>query len=218
MALLENSMGSFPGALRLGLTGTVLGLVLVAIAVDCAMAQAPQEPPDVTALPGNREEPPSIDPLFESRRQSEAAKQSLANGQTSFHINPCAGGERTCDDQLGQIGRDLYTRLRKCWQPKPGTAVATAFWFGEETAAERHAAPARGDISIRFQLTRDGHVAGSPWSTALATSDALSAEVIDALRRCQPYEVPSDRFETWRDALMRIQIRAAGDKTAFHKF
>lgn len=190
---------------------------------NSAVAQLPEvvQPPVTVAPPRTaplkRDEPPGIDELYDSKGQSEAAKQALHDGQASFQLNPCAG-EKPCADPLGHAGQRLYLKLRNCWQPKPGTAVATAFWFGEETAAERHAAPAPGDVSVRFQMTRDGHLAGSPWSTALATPDAVSAEVIEALRRCQPYEMPSDRFEIWKDALLRIQTRAPGDKTAFHKF
>jgi len=217
----DRSMERLFAALRLELICATVGLVASMIAADGAAAQAPTEPPATVALPRSTEkppEPPNIDQLFDSSQQRELMKKTLTKGQTSFHISNCAGGDKACNDQLGHYGRYLYTRLRGCWQPRAGTAVAAAFWFGKETAADRHDAPAPGDVSIRFQLTRDGHVAGTPWSTALATSDAISAEVIDALRRCQPYETPSDRFETWKDALMRIQIRAPGDKTAFHKF
>jgi len=87
----------------------------------------------------------------------------------------------------------LYGQLQACWAPPIGVAEA------KEPV-----------VVIRFALNRDGTLSGEPsvvnkGSTPLFQAAAESA--MQAVRRCQPFRLPTSKYEAWREVEVNFDAR-----------
>ncbi|MGN6103429.1 MAG: hypothetical protein ACTHOR_20010, partial [Devosia sp.] len=73
----------------------------------------------------------------------------------------------------------LSRQIARCWNPPPGTS---------------------GSVTVRFDLTQDGHVAGAPRVLGLASVGVAKAAQ-HAITFCQPYKLPPERFSDWQHAV-----------------
>lgn len=87
---------------------------------------------------------------------------------------------------LGEIDA-FRAQMRKCWNPPSGAANAEALV-----------------VLVRLSLTPDGHIRAGPVVVNRAHLDnryfrAAAESVLRAIRRCQPYTMPVEKYESWRD-------------------
>jgi colicin import membrane protein len=76
----------------------------------------------------------------------------------------------------------LSAQIARCWNPPPGTT---------------------GSITVRFDLTQDGHVAGKPKANGLAAKGFADA-AIHAVTFCEPYRLPPERYSDWQHAKVTL--------------
>ncbi len=76
----------------------------------------------------------------------------------------------------------LIGGVQKCWNP-PATST--------------------GKVMVSFKLDRSGHVIGTPQTSGVQVSgekaDLLAAAARRAVLRCQPYELPAEKYEVWSE-------------------
>ncbi len=83
-------------------------------------------------------------------------------------------------------------QVQKCWSPPTGGIKA------EELI-----------VSLRIALNKDGTVQGAPKvvgkSVYRNTFEKIATEsAIRAVIRCQPYRLPIDKYERWRDTTLNF--------------
>jgi outer membrane biosynthesis protein TonB len=84
----------------------------------------------------------------------------------------------------------LRARIAQCWSPPPGG-------LGAEQIV----------IKLRLKLNEDGTLVGYP---TVANSDsspffqAAADSAVRAVYRCQPYELPSEKYALWRDMILNF--------------
>ena len=87
----------------------------------------------------------------------------------------------------------LRSQISRCWNPPIGVADADNLI-----------------IRLRLQLNRDGTLSGPP-RLANSSPDLLfriaAESAIRAVRRCQPYEMPPEKYGLWRDVNVTFDPR-----------
>ena len=84
----------------------------------------------------------------------------------------------------GDLSSLLSQQISRCWHPAPG---------------------ASGAVTVRFELDRDGKLVGMPRITGLASS-GFAAGALNAVKLCQPYRLPPERFSDWQHAVVKLSI------------
>jgi len=105
---------------------------------------------------------------------------------------------RGLDDVISRSERDALNQLIKScmrdnWNPLVGTQEA------EELV-----------VRIKFSLKRDGTLRGTPKianPSSNATFQAAADRAMRAIRLCQPFELPADKYNVWRDIILNFNPR-----------
>lgn len=87
----------------------------------------------------------------------------------------------------------LRARIAQCWSPPPGGLGADAII-----------------VKLRLQLNEDGSLVGSPSIANSGSSPFFQAAADSAVRavfQCQPYALPSEKYEVWRDMILTFDPR-----------
>jgi|GEM_PF-6489022 len=80
------------------------------------------------------------------------------------------------------IAQLLGAAVARCWNPPSGAV---------------------GSVVVHVELSRDGHVVGTPIANGLANAGVAKAAV-RAVEFCQPYHLPTERFSDWQHASVRL--------------
>lgn len=86
-------------------------------------------------------------------------------------------------EEASRIGSLLIPQISKCWNPPAGNAVSTV-----------------SRVSVKF--SRAGEVEGMPKIVDHKSSGAeraMDEAAIRAIRRCAPYALPAESYQTWRE-------------------
>ena len=113
---------------------------------------------------------------------------------------PGDDGSPTIGDVVSQIGADaqltldeedaLRQQIQKCWNPPVGVAGAEKLL-----------------IQLRIGLNQDGSVQSNPRllnSVSHPSFQIAADSAIRAVLRCAPYDMPAEKYETWRDIKMNF--------------
>ena len=87
----------------------------------------------------------------------------------------------------------LRAQIQRCWNPPLGAIEAESL-----------------KVRLKLELKPDGRLAGRPEVINEGTSPFFRAAADSARRavqRCQPYSLPSDKYETWRDVIVTFDPR-----------
>lgn len=154
--------------------------------------QAPRvSEPEPEAEPEPRRDPPSApeEPSFDADRiaalldrmpDSGGAVHSDAIGDMLSHGAPTARDERLSMSEIDALRR----QIARCWNPPVGVLEAD-----EQT------------VRIELRLNRDGSLARPPQvlDASSGTIFTVAAEAATrAVNRCQPYDLPADKFDLWQ--------------------
>ncbi|HEY0104945.1 MAG TPA: hypothetical protein VGB91_02590 [Rhizomicrobium sp.] len=166
---------------------------------EAAPEPVPSQPvlPKPAALPKPMLKPPPAPPAEQKKPKADDFS-ALLNKLTTAPAAP--RNARVADRSVRGVGSmnamtmDLQDALRnqiaQCWSPPVGAPH-----------------PEQLRPQFRLQLNRDGTVAGMPQLTLQSAADAAGnpymRAAIEAARRaimtCQPYKLPPDKYDTWRD-------------------
>jgi outer membrane biosynthesis protein TonB len=87
----------------------------------------------------------------------------------------------------------LRAKIAQCWNPPPGGLGADAII-----------------VKLRLQLNPDGSLIGYPTVANWGGSPFFQAAADSAVRavfQCQPYDLPADKFDVWRDMILTFDPR-----------
>ena len=87
----------------------------------------------------------------------------------------------------------LRARIAQCWSPPPGGLGADAII-----------------VKLRLRLNEDGSLIGYPSIANSGSSPFFQAAADSAVRavfQCQPYALPSEKYEVWRDMILTFDPR-----------
>jgi hypothetical protein len=87
----------------------------------------------------------------------------------------------------------LRARIAQCWNPPPGGLGADAII-----------------VKLRLRLNEDGSLVGYPSIANSGSSPFFQAAADSAVRavfQCQPYALPSEKYEVWRDMILTFDPR-----------
>mgnify|MGYP005848963977 CR=1 FL=1 len=87
----------------------------------------------------------------------------------------------------------LRARIAQCWSPPPGGLGADAII-----------------VKLRLRLNEDGSLVGYPTIANSGSSPFFQAAADSAVRavfQCQPYSLPSEKYEIWRDMILTFDPR-----------
>jgi hypothetical protein len=87
----------------------------------------------------------------------------------------------------------LRAKIAQCWNPPPGGLGADAII-----------------VKLRLQLNPDGSLIGYPTVANWGDSPFFQAAADSAVRavfQCQPYDLPADKFDVWRDMILTFDPR-----------
>lgn len=88
-------------------------------------------------------------------------------------------------DDEAEIIAALHSQIGRCWVMPPETTSRTT------------------PVTLTFRLGRDGLVQGVP--TIVHNADVLEYGKVfvisasDAVRACQPYDLPADQYDIWKE-------------------
>jgi TolA protein len=81
----------------------------------------------------------------------------------------------------------LVTKIKGCWTVPPAARDSNV------------------TVKVQFQLDRDGSVVGNPVKVGGGSdpvSNATAAAAISAIKQCENYELPPDRYDLWKDVIL----------------
>jgi hypothetical protein len=87
----------------------------------------------------------------------------------------------------------LRARIAQCWSPPPGGLGADAII-----------------VKLRLRLNEDGSLVGYPSIANSGSSPFFQAAADSAVRavfQCQPYALPSEKYDLWRDMILTFDPR-----------
>lgn len=120
-------------------------------------------------------------------RQDSAGGGARRSTQTA-----ALGARKQTGGSLSQNEMDaLRGQIQKCWNPPPGVADAGSM-----------------RVTISMQLNPSGELEGMPQildggGTSMVAR-AASEAAVRAVRRCAPYNLPADKYETWSEVKMNF--------------
>ncbi|MBK5949576.1 hypothetical protein CH339_03515 [Rhodobium orientis] len=115
-----------------------------------------------------------------SQRNSQPASLGARRGNDNAKMT-----QSELDSLRGQIGR--------CWSPPIGAAEAEGLL-----------------VKVKMQLNRDGTVAAPPKVINTGSSQFFPAAASAATRavlRCQPYQLPADKYDAWEEVIVNFDPR-----------
>jgi len=120
------------------------------------------------------------------------AAPAARSEETAAHSS--AGDPRGLDDRMSISELDaLRMQVSRCWSPPVGVRGASDL-----------------AVRLRLALNADGTLSRPPEVLTTGSGLAFLAAADSARRavlRCQPYELPSDKYEAWRDINMNFDPR-----------
>ena len=148
-------------------------------------------PPPPTQKPHPQKPDTAFDPdrilaLLDKRAPRTGAPATAPRGATTGRHR--RAGRLTMDIQAA-----LLEQMRECWNVPAGAPN-----------------PEQLIVQVEVYLTRDGHLAQAPQLSddsraAMAGNPYMRAAAEAALRAisvCEPYRLPADRYDVWRDIVM----------------
>ncbi|WP_062228882.1 cell envelope integrity protein TolA [Aureimonas frigidaquae] len=113
-------------------------------------------------------------------------EQSAGGGARRSEQAASLGGQRTTGAKLSQSELDaLRAQVQRCWSPPAGISDAGTL-----------------RVSIQMQLDPSGALIGVPQIVnggGSSTAERVAGEAaVRAVRRCAPYSLPSDKYDSWR--------------------
>ncbi len=128
--------------------------------------------------------------LLNKQDDKSRPKAKPGTEQTAALGSPTA----TRTERMTQSELDLLrAQIQRCWNPPLGAVEAESL-----------------KVRLQFQLSRDGRVATRPHVVNRGSSPFFRAAADSARRailRCQPYQLPAEKFETWRDVVVTFDPR-----------
>lgn len=114
-------------------------------------------------------------------------EQSAGGGARRSQQQASLGGTHTTGARLSQSEYDaLRGQVSRCWSPPSGVSDAGSL-----------------RVSLRLQLDQSGQLIGLPEIVeggSGSTAQRVAAEAaVRAVRRCAPYSLPPEKYETWKD-------------------
>ncbi|GIL01961.1 MAG: hypothetical protein BroJett030_18600 [Alphaproteobacteria bacterium] len=145
-----------------------------------------------------RPQPTASSPSQDKSTQDKIAallnKEQPTTGGARRSAEPESIGTRRPSNavKLSQSEMDaLRSKIQGCWSVPIGLAGA------EEMR-----------VTITMRLTRDGQIDGSPTVEATGGEDSTRRSFAEsaqrAVLRCQPYELPAEKYETWADVVVNF--------------
>jgi len=129
--------------------------------------------------------------LLDKSPDREQARRQNDNPSDRAATRGQSGGR---DDTMSISEIDLLRRqISRCWNPPIGVQ-------GAENLI----------IAIRISLTRDGALSGAPEvdGTVSGVTERVAAEsALRAVRRCAPYQLPPEKYDTWREIRVTFDPR-----------
>lgn len=169
----------------------------------------PQPPQAQTAQTPERREPerrPEPEPATTADRSQDSdfdadqiaallnQQEASGGGAQRSEQEAALGGRQTTGAQLSQSEIDgLRGQIQRCWNVPAGAMDAENL-----------------RVSIQMRLNRNGEVEGSPQIVggAGAGAERIAAEAgRRAVLRCQPYNLPADRYDAWADVIVHFDPR-----------
>lgn len=113
---------------------------------------------------------------------------------TPDNATPAPGLQTRLDGSDETVSQDEKDALRKqierCWSPPIGVLDAGALV-----------------VRVRISLKRDGSLSTPPEvvnSNASPTFQIAAESAVRAIRRCQPFEMPANKYNIWRDIILNF--------------
>ncbi|WP_427025827.1 hypothetical protein ACP4J4_07940 [Aureimonas ureilytica] len=153
--------------------------------------EASKEKPKDTKKPGKQSS--DRDPLEDAVLAALKNTQDSAGGGAKKSTKTASlGGKTQTGGQLSQSEMDaLRGQISKCWNPPAGNTDAGSF-----------------QVKISMQLDPSGAVQGMPQieqgGGASPAQRAAAEAAIRAVRRCAPYNLPAEKYETWADVTVNF--------------
>jgi len=123
--------------------------------------------------------------LLDKQKKPAASTADTGPKQTASLGSP----NGTSVDRMTQSELDaLRAQIQQCWNPPLGAVEAENL-----------------KVRLQFQLKRDGQVASRPAITNSGSSPFFRAAADSARRailRCQPYNLPIEKYDAWRDVVV----------------
>lgn len=179
-------------------------------------AARPEPAPEVAA-----EEPAEVRPVPRPRPRPTPPPRQVAREQPEQTFNPDeiaallnripdeTGRRQQATEQTGAprraehtslIGSDnaitademewLRHQIQRCWSPPVGVSGARDLV-----------------VRLRIQLAQDGGVTGYPQllnQESTMQYQAAADSAVRAVLRCQPYDMPADKYDAWRDIILNF--------------
>lgn len=176
-------------------------------------AEAPPPPKETTAAPAQASRTPKSKPT----PPKKVTQTATANAESKFNSDkisalldkqqPSGGGTQTPTGQaalgsskgktvskMTQSELDaLRGQIQRCWNPPVGATD------GDQLV-----------VKIRFSLNQDGTVSGGPTVENSGSHPFFRAAADSARRavlRCQPYNLPAAKYDTWDEVIVNFDPR-----------
>lgn len=122
----------------------------------------------------------------------EAAHQPKAADASPQASNKPVHGQSNGTQQTMSVNEidALRAKIAQCWSPPPGGLGADAIV-----------------VKLRLRLNEDGSLVGYPTvenSGGSAFFQAAADSAVRAVYQCQPYTLPSDKYQLWRDMILNF--------------
>lgn len=91
---------------------------------------------------------------------------------------------------ISDVATALRHQLQNCWKPVPGVERV---------------------VNVRFVLTREDRLAAPPKVLDIregAKLDEFAKAAVNAVKTCQPFKLPADKYELWKDVEVRFDAKS----------
>lgn len=174
-------------------------------------AEAAPPPPEPSAAPAQATRTPKTKPTPPRRQTATANAESQFNSDKISALldkqQPSGGGTQTPTGQqalgssrgktVSKMTQSELDALRgmisRCWNPPVGASD------GDQLV-----------VKIRFNLNQDGTVSGNPTVENSGSHPFFRAAADSARRavlRCQPYNLPVEKYDTWDEVIVNFDPR-----------
>ncbi|MDR3376806.1 MAG: hypothetical protein P4L98_24060 [Ancalomicrobiaceae bacterium] len=148
----------------------------VKVATSAPAAAKPSPSPSTSKFPG---EVSSIQNHVATGTQSSRTEQHASLGTPT---GPNANVKLSQSEMEALIGL-LRAQILKCWNPPIGAAEANI------------------KVTVVFSLNQDGSLNGTPQPASEQPANSLGPALVSsatrAIRQCQPYTMPADKYAAW---------------------
>lgn len=153
-------------------------------------AQAAAKPPEPVPMRAPPPAPPA--PAPPSERQPAQSSSPPAAPEWPDVLASLGMAEDSRPTTLSQEELDaVRAQAKRCWKIPAG-------WSDSRQVT----------VTIRFQLKRDGTVAGSPSVVSFPASELGKSAALNAMQavtECGPFRLPADKYEQWKDVQLRFE-------------